>query len=264
MNLEKLTEEVIELAKQVGGFIREEAQKFNSESIEYKGYNNLVSYVDKTAEEKIVARLSELLPEAGFITEEETINKTGEVYNWIVDPLDGTTNFIHGLPIFSVSIALERNKQLVLGVVYEINMDECFYAWKDGGAYVNGKSIKVTKNTELNQTLLATGFPYYNFEKEAQYLNIVREFMMHSHGIRRMGSAAVDMAYVACGRFDGYFEYNINLYDIAAGVVIVREAGGTAFNFSGEDEFFGSREVIASNGIVGEAMKEVIQKHFYS
>ena len=264
MNLEKLTEEVIELAKQVGGFIREEAQKFNSESIEYKGYNNLVSYVDKTAEEKIVARLSELLSEAGFITEEETINKTGEVYNWIVDPLDGTTNFIHGLPIFSVSIALEQNKQLVLGVVYEINMDECFYAWKDGGAYVNGKPIKVTKNTELNQTLLATGFPYYNFEKEAQYLNIVREFMMHSHGIRRMGSAAVDMAYVACGRFDGYFEYNINLYDIAAGVVIVREAGGTAVNFSGEDEFFVSREVIASNGLVGEAMKEVIQKHFYS
>lgn len=262
MNLETLTTDVIELAKQVGGFIRDEARKFNSESIEYKGYNNLVSYVDKTAEEKIVARLSQLLPEAGYITEEETINKTGEVYNWIVDPLDGTTNFIHGLPIFSVSIALERNKELVLGVVYEINLDECFYAWKDGGAFVNGKKIQVTKNTEFNQTLLATGFPYYNFEKENQYLNVVREFMQQCHGIRRMGSAAVDMAYVACGRFDGYFEYNINLYDIAAGAVIVREAGGTAFNFSGEDEFLSSREMIASNGKVGEAMKEVIQKYF--
>lgn len=262
MNLQDLTTEVIELAKAVGGFIREEAQKFDAESIEYKGYNDLVSYVDKTAEEKIVAKLSQLLPEAGFITEEKTINKTGEVYNWIVDPLDGTTNFIHGLPIFSVSIALEQNKELVLGVVYEINLNECFYAWKDGGAYVNGKKIKVTKSTELSQTLLATGFPYYNFEKETQYLNVVREFMQQSHGIRRMGSAAVDMAYVACGRFDGYFEYNINLYDIAAGVVIVREAGGTAFNFAGGDEFFNSREVIASNGLVGEKMLEVIQKEF--
>ncbi|WP_207427339.1 inositol monophosphatase family protein [Pedobacter sp. SYSU D00535] len=264
MNLEHLTKEVIELAKEVGGFIRNEAANFSGDSIEFKGYNNLVSYVDKTAEEKIVARLSELLPEAGYITEEETINKTGEVYNWIVDPLDGTTNFIHGLPIFSVSIALEQNKELVLGVVYEINLDECFYAWKDGGSYVNGKPIKVTAHTELSQTLLATGFPYFNFEKENQYLNVVRELMQKCHGIRRMGSAAVDMAYVACGRFDGYFEYNINLYDIAAGVVIVREAGGSAFNFSGEDEFFQSREVIASNGKVGEAMKEVIQRNFQS
>ncbi len=263
MNLEQLTSEVIKLAKQVGGFIREEASKFDSNSIEYKGYNNLVSYVDKTAEEKIVARLSELLPEAGFITEEETINKTGDVFNWIVDPLDGTTNFIHRLPIFSVSIALEQNKELVLGVVYEINLDECFYAWQDGGAYLNGKRIGVSPFTELSQTLLATGFPYFNFEKEQRYLNIVSELMQKCHGIRRMGSAAVDMAYVACGRFDGYFEYNINLYDIAAGVVIVREAGGSACNFSGGNEFYRSREIIASNGKIGESMKQVIQKHFF-
>ncbi|MBC8051794.1 MAG: inositol monophosphatase [Sphingobacteriaceae bacterium] len=263
MNLEELSKEVIALSKEVGAFIREEAQRFNISDIEYKGHSNLVSYVDKTAEEKIVKRLVELLPEAGFITEEETINKTGEVYNWIVDPLDGTTNFIHGLPCFSVSIALEQNKELVLGVVYEINLDECFYAWKGGGAYVNGKPIKVSPHNELSKTLIATGFPYYNFDKEDQYLNIVRELMRQCHGIRRMGSAAVDMAYVACGRFDAYFEYNINLYDIAAGAVIVREAGGTAFNFSGEDEFFKSREMIASNGKIGEEMKEVIQRNFF-
>jgi myo-inositol-1(or 4)-monophosphatase len=219
--------------------------------------------VDKTAEEKIVKRLLELLPEAGFITEEETINKTGAIYNWIVDPLDGTTNFIHGLPLYSVSIALEQNKDLILGVVYEVNLDECFYAWKDGGAYVNGEPIEVSPHSKLSDTLIATGFPYFNFEKEAQYLDIVRELMQQCHGVRRMGSAAVDMAYVACGRFDAYFEYNINLYDIAAGAVIVREAGGTAFNFSGGDEFFHSREMIASNGKVGEEMKEIIQNHFY-
>lgn len=263
MNLELLTKEVINLSKEVGAFIREEAKKFKISDIEYKGHSDMVSYVDKTAEEKIVKKLVELLPEAGFITEEKTINKTGEVFNWIVDPLDGTTNFIHGLPVYSVSIALEQNKELVLGVVYEINLDECFYAWKDGGAYVNGTPIKVSPHTELSSTLIATGFPYYNFEKEAQYLNIVRELMQQCHGIRRMGSAAVDMAYVACGRFDAYFEYNINLYDIAAGIVILREAGGTAFNFSGEDEFFIAREVIASNGKIGEAMKEIVQRNFF-
>ncbi|MBC7913327.1 MAG: inositol monophosphatase [Pyrinomonadaceae bacterium] len=263
MNLEDLTKQVITLSKEVGAFIKKEAANFKISDIEYKGHSDMVSYVDKTAEEKIVKRLVELLPEAGFITEEKTINKIGEVYNWIVDPLDGTTNFIHGLPIFSVSIALEKNKELILGVVYEINLDECFYAWKGGGAYVNGKSIKVSSHNELSKTLIATGFPYFNFEKEDQYLAIVKELMQQCHGIRRMGSAAVDMAYVACGRFDAYFEYNINLYDIAAGAVIVREAGGTAFNFSGEDEFFNSRQMIASNGKVGEVMKEIIQKHFF-
>jgi myo-inositol-1(or 4)-monophosphatase len=262
MNLETLSKEVIQLAKEVGSFIREEAKNFRIDDIEYKGKSDLVSYVDKTAEERIVKRLVELLPEAGFITEEQTINKTGEVYNWIVDPLDGTTNFIHGLPIYSVSIALEQHKELILGVVYEINLDECFYAWKGGGAYLNDRPIAVSPHQELSQTLIATGFPYKNFEKENQYLAIVREFMQQSHGLRRMGSAAVDMAYVACGRFDGYFEYNINLYDIAAGVVIVREAGGTAFNFSGGDEFLESREIIASNGKIAAAMKDVVQRNF--
>jgi myo-inositol-1(or 4)-monophosphatase len=262
MNLESLTQQVTELAKEVGAFIREEAKKFNISDIEYKGHSNLVSYVDKTAEEKIVKRLIELLPEAGFITEEETINKTGEVYNWIVDPLDGTTNFIHGLPVYSVSIALEENKELVLGVVYEINLNECFYGWKNGGAYLNGKAIQVSSHEELSQTLIATGFPYHQFDKEDEYLAIVKELMRQCHGVRRMGSAAVDMAYVACGRFDAYFEYNINLYDIAAGAVIVREAGGTAYNFSGEDEFFVSREMIAANGKIGDTMKDVIQRNF--
>jgi myo-inositol-1(or 4)-monophosphatase len=263
MNLENLTKEVIDLAKEVGAFLKDERKKFKLSDIEYKGHSNLVSYVDKAAEEKIVKRLLELLPQAGFITEEETINKTGEVYNWIVDPLDGTTNFIHGLPLYSVSIALEQNKELVIGVVFEVNLDECFYAWKDGGAYVNGESISVSPHSQLSDTLIATGFPYYNFEKETQYLNIVRELMQQCHGVRRMGSAAVDMAYVACGRFDAYFEYNINLYDIAAGAVIVREAGGSAFNFSGGDEFFHSREMIATNGKIADAMKDVVQKHFY-
>lgn len=262
MELKQLTKEVAGLAKETGEFIRKEQQKFLSRNIEYKGINNLVSYVDKTAEEQIVKKLSELLPEAGFITEEETINKTGEVYNWIVDPLDGTTNFIHGLPTYSVSIALEQNKELILGVVYEINRDECFTAWKNGGAFLNEKSIRVSEAATVEQSLIATGFPYYDFEKLEKYINVFRELTQTCHGLRRIGSAAVDMAYVACGRFEAYFEYNINLYDIAAGVVLVREAGGEAFNFKEENEFFTAREVIATNGKISKQLAGIIRKEF--
>ena len=262
MDLQHLTGDVAKLAREVGGFIREERKKFSLESVEHKGTNNLVSYVDKSAEEQIVKRLSELLPEAGFITEEETINKAGEVYNWIVDPLDGTTNFIHGLPTYSVSIALEQNKELVLGVVYEVNLDECFTAWKNGGAYLNGKPIKVSDAGTVEESLIATGFPYYDFEKLEKYMRVFTELTQKCHGLRRIGSAAVDMAYTACGRFEAYFEYNINLYDIAAGIVLVREAGGEAFNFKGEDELFVAREVIATNAKISKQLNGIIRKEF--
>lgn len=262
MDLQALTADVVALAKEAGSFIRTEAENFKPENIEFKGVNDLVSYVDKTSEKKIVARLAELLPEAGFITEEKTISKTGEVYNWIVDPLDGTTNFIHGIPAFSVSIALEQNKELVLGVVYEISRDECFYAWKSGGAFLNGKPISVSKTDSVQNSLIATGFPFYNFEKLEAYINLFRVMTQKCQGLRRIGSAAVDLAYTACGRFEAYYEYNINLYDIAAGIVLVREAGGEAFNFSGEDEFLNSREVIAANGKVGKPLLQLIQENF--
>lgn len=262
MNLEQLTGQVVDLAKSVGEFIRGEASRFDAANIEYKGLNDMVSYVDKGAEERIVAALSQYLPLAGFITEEQTINKIGDEYNWIVDPLDGTTNFIHGIPAFSISIALQQNDELVLGVVYEINRDECFYAWKDGGSYLNGKKISVTSNKTFSSSLLATGFPYYNFEKLERYINVFRELTQVSHGLRRIGSAAVDMAYVACGRFDGFFEYNLNSYDIAAGVILVREAGGKVTNFSGTAEVFEARELIAGNPYIAAELHRVICKHF--
>jgi len=262
MNLEHLTSQVVELAKSVGAFIREEASRFDAASIEYKGLNDMVSYVDKGAEEMIVAGLSNYLPSAGFVTEEQTINKVGEVYNWIVDPLDGTTNFIHGIPAYSISIALQMNDVLVVGVIYEINRDECFYAWKDGGSFMNGKKITVTDNKTFSSSLLATGFPYYNFEKLERYINVFRELTQVSHGLRRIGSAAVDLAYVACGRFDGFFEYNLNSYDIAAGVILVREAGGLVTNFSGTAEVFEARELIAGNPFIASELHAVISKHF--
>jgi len=259
---QQITNKIIDIAKQAGSFIREQRKIFDPAKIEYKGLNDLVSYVDKTAEEIIVTGLKEVLPEAGFITEEKTINRIGERFNWIIDPLDGTTNFIHGMPIFSVSIALKEYDELVAGVVYEVNMDECFYAWKDSAAYMNGHEIKVSNNPTLGTSLLATGFPYYDFTKQAAYIDLFAELMRNTHGIRRLGSAAVDLAYTACGRLEGYYEYNLNAWDVAAGILIVRQAGGTVVNFTGGDECINSRELVATNGKITGELLEMIQKHF--
>lgn len=254
MNLEILCSEVVALAKQAGKFIKTEAGKFNADRIEFKGLNDMVSYVDKTSEEMIVAKLQQLLPEAGFITEEKTVVKTASQYNWVIDPLDGTTNFIHGLPVYSVSIALKEYEELVLGVVYEINQDECFYAWKDAPAYLNGKEIHVSDKPTVADSLIATGFPYYNFEKADAYLNLFKDLMQSCQGLRRLGSAAVDLAYTACGRFDAYYEYNLNDYDMAAGIIIVKQAGGKVFDFSGGDNMLKTRDVIATNGKVSQEL----------
>jgi myo-inositol-1(or 4)-monophosphatase len=262
MDLQQLTNNVSQIAKEAGEFIRQQRKIFSADKIEIKGLNDLVSYVDKTAEEQIVAALSKVLPEAGFITEEKTINKTGERYNWIIDPLDGTTNFIHGLPVFSVSIALQEYDELVSGVVYEVNQDECFYAWKGSPAYLNGREIKVSDNKTLDKSLLATGFPYYNFDKQQGYIELFTELMKSCHGLRRLGSAAVDLAYTACGRFDGYYEYNLNPWDVAAGILIVRQAGGEVMNFKGGEECLNSRELLATNGLITNEVLSVIQKYF--
>jgi myo-inositol-1(or 4)-monophosphatase len=264
MNLADLCARLIPIAKEVGAFIRQEGLTFTHHQIEYKGLNDLVSYVDKTAEKKLVEALMLLLPEAGFITEEKTNQTVGDVYHWIIDPLDGTTNFIHGIPTYSISIALQQYDELVLGVVYEVNRDECFYAWKGGGAWLNGDRIYVSKAPKLENTLLATGFPYYDFKKKEPYLKVFQDMMEKCHGLRRIGSAAVDLAYVACGRFDGYFEYNLNAWDIAGGAVLVKEAGGDLFNFSGGDEVIRSREVVATNGLISKEMLSIITNHFKS
>jgi myo-inositol-1(or 4)-monophosphatase len=262
MQLEQLTSKVVELSKQAGDFIRQERKTFNADKIEYKGLNDLVSYVDKTAEGIIVEGLEKILPQAGFITEEQTKNKIADRYNWIIDPLDGTTNFIHGLPVFSVSIALKEYDELVMGVVYEINQDECFYAWKGAPAYLNGKEIKVSKAPTIADSLIATGFPYYDFTKQPQYIELFTYLMKNCHGLRRLGSAAVDLAYTAAGRFDAYYEYNLHAWDAAAGVVIVRQAGGQVVNFKGGDEVLDTRELLATNGKLTDEMLAAIEQYF--
>ncbi len=235
---------------------------FDADAIEFKGLNDLVSYVDKQAEKQLVRNLKKLIPEAGFTTEEETINSKGEHYNWIIDPLDGTTNFIHGIPTYAISIALYEDGQPIIGVVYEINRGEMFYTFKGGPAYLNGKEIRVSKREALANCLLATGFPYYQFEKQAEYMQLLSEMMQKCHGLRRIGSAAVDLAYVACGRFDAFFEYNLNAWDVAAGAYLVQQAGGNILNFTGGEEFIETREILATNGKIDQEMLDLMQKHF--
>lgn len=262
MNLEHITSEVSKLAVEVGAFIRQERKTFSLDKVEYKGgKSDLVSYVDKESERMIVTGLKKLIPDAGFITEEETTEQETKEYTWIIDPLDGTTNFVHGIPNYCVSIGLMQDGEIVSGVVYEVSNDECFYAWKNGGAYMNEKQIHVSPATDFGDIVLATGFPFYNFEKLDEYMRILNQLMKHTQGLRRMGSAAADMAYVACGRYGGYFEYNLNSYDIAAGVILVKEAGGTVTDFKGGNDFLFGREMAAGGGVHTDLM-ETIKKYW--
>jgi myo-inositol-1(or 4)-monophosphatase len=260
IDLLNILEQTKAVAKEAGDFIRNERLNFDLGKVEQKGLNDLVSYVDKETEKIIVERLSKILPEADFITEEGTAARDGKDYTWIIDPLDGTTNFIHGLPIFSVSIGLKYQEEIVLGVVYEINLDECFYAVKGKGAFCNGSPIRVSKAQNLEESLIATGFPYSAFSRIDDYLKILRVFMEKCHGIRRLGSAAVDLCYVACGRFDGFYEYDLKPYDVAAGIIIIQEAGGTVTDFNmGRNYLFGG-EVLASNNHIHHQFYSEIQK----
>lgn len=250
-----------EIARTVGKFMAEERKSFDASMIENKGLHDLVSYVDKESEKQIINQLSSLLPESGFIAEEGTSDKHGERFNWVIDPLDGTTNYIQGIPIYAVSIGLLDGDELVSGVVYEVGRDECFYAWKDGGAYLNGEPIHVSERGDIHDALLATGFPYNNFSKLDQYLEFLKWTMTEARGVRRLGSAATDMAYVACGRFDAFWEYDLKPWDVAAGTVIVKEAGGVVTDYKGGNDFLFGREIVASNKLIDKIILEKIKEY---
>ncbi|MBA3647079.1 MAG: inositol monophosphatase [Chitinophagales bacterium] len=258
MNLEAICKKAIEVALTAGKFIAAEKKKFKRSNIVEKGDRNLVSYVDLEAEKIIVNGLRPILPDADFITEEKTIVTGSESLRWIIDPLDGTTNFIHGVPVFCVSIALQQNNDLLIGVVYEINLDECFYAWRNGGAFLNGNKIAVTETNLLRNALTATGFPYEGFAEMDRYFLTLKSLFSNSRGVRRIGSAAIDLCYVACGRFDAFFEYNLNAWDVAGGALIVREAGGMVTDFSGGSNYIFGKEIIATNQKLYEAFKKEV------
>lgn len=260
IDLELLCSEVTQLSNQIGDFIRKEQLKFSTNKVETKGKNDFVSYVDKTAEQKIIFKLAELLPESGFIAEEGSSSKKGEIYNWIVDPLDGTTNFIHGVPCYAISIALMREKEIILGVIYEITLDECFYAWEGSKAFMNGKEIHVSTVSKLSDALLATGFPYYDYNRMDEYLDLFKYYMKNTHGLRRLGSAATDLAYVACGRFEGFYEYSLQPWDVAAGVFIVQQAGGKITDFNGGNNYIFGKELVAGNAVCFDEFLDTVQR----
>ncbi len=259
--LELLCQQTSLLVTSVADFIRGEVGKVTGEKIEVKSLNSLVSYVDKTAERMLVAGLSELLPGSTFLTEEETVEQTTGEFQWIIDPLDGTTNFLHQLPCFAVSVALRHREEIVLGIVYEVNRHECFSAWKDGGAWLNGQRIRTSAIIGLADSLVATGFPYREFDTMHRYIAILQDLMKSTRGLRRYGAAAVDLAYVSCGRFDSFFEYGLAAWDVAAGVLLVQEAGGKVSDFGGGDDYlFGGRLLAAAPGVF-EEMLELMKRH---
>jgi myo-inositol-1(or 4)-monophosphatase len=259
-NYKNLCLQVCEIARESGKIMAEERKNFDPLKVENKGLHDLVSYVDKESEIRIIKALQSLLPESGFIAEEGTSDKTGEQYNWVIDPLDGTTNYIQGVPVYCVSIALMDNNEPVLGVVYEVGQQECFYAWKGGGAYLNGQPIRVAESADMHEAFLATGFPYSNFDQIESYLLFLQWAMKNSRGVRRLGSAAADLAYVACGRFDAFWEYDLKPWDVAAGVVLVQEAGGKVFDFQGGDDYIFGKSIMASNPSIDQIILAKIKE----
>ncbi len=260
MELKDISSAVIDLVKKTGIFIENAGKDKQNISVESKGKHNYVTQIDKQAEEKLVEGLLLILPEAGFIAEEGTSEKKGERYNWIIDPIDGTTNFIHGLPPFAVSVALMDNQEIVIGVIYEVGLKECFYTWKDAPAYMNGKEIRVSETKKVTDSLIATGFPYTDYDKLDQFMITFEYFMRNSRGLRRLGSAATDIAYVACGRLDGFYEYGLNAWDVAAGVLLVKQAGGKVSDFAGGEDFLFGREIITTNADIFDEFQPEIDK----
>ncbi len=262
-DLQSLTTHTVAAVRETAAFIRSEMGKVSAGQIEEKHLNGLVSYVDRTAEEMLVESLGRLLPEATFLTEEATVeNRAGDL-QWIIDPLDGTTNFLYGVPHFSVSVGLKVGDQLQVGVVHHVPADECFWAWRDGGAWCNGEAIRASSRSHMRQALVATGFPYHNFDRAQGWFAALRRFMEQGRGARRFGSAALDLAYVACGRFDIFFEYGLNAWDVAGGALLVHEAGGRVCDFKGGNDFVSGAELLAAAPGVFDAAFAIIEQSFY-
>jgi myo-inositol-1(or 4)-monophosphatase len=229
--------------------------------IEYKGDADLVTAADRKSEALIRERIQQTWPGHDVLGEEEGLRDTGSEYRWYVDPLDGTTNFAHGFPVFCVSMAVQRKDAMIAGVVYDPTRDEIFAAERGKGATLNDRSIHVSQTNLLKESLVGTGFPSHKRHKNPN-IYFYHQITLRSHGVRRAGSAALDLCYVACGRMDGFWEFNLNPWDTAAGVLVVEEAGGVASNFKGGPFELNSRETLASNGVIQDELIREFQAIF--
>ncbi len=262
MNLNTILPTVISIAKEAGQFLTSELKNISQSDIESKAEHDFVTYVDKASEKFLIKELSKVLPEAAFVAEESQSQQKTNRFCWIVDPLDGTTNFIHGLPAYCVSIALTDNNQEILGVIYEPNLNECFSAHTESGAFLNDKPMHVSETLKVFDSFIATGFPSRDYSRLEEYMQLFRRLLFDTQGIRRLGSAALDMAYVACGRFDAFYEYGLCAWDVAAGSLLVKQAGGKVSDFSGGNNYLYGKELLCSNGWMQEEMLGLLETYF--
>jgi len=257
--LTNIFQTVLIAAQSAGQFIMENVNK--AIKINFKGRVNVVTDIDRGAEEIIISMIRESFPDHHILAEETPAINTSSPFKWIIDPLDGTTNFIHGLPIFAVSIAVEFDGEIIVGVVYDPTRNELFSAIKNAGAFLNEKQIKVSQIKTLSESLTATGFPYETDSVFENNMEIFRAVYRKCQGVRRAGSAALDVCYVAAGRFDGFWEFGLNPWDVSAGALIVQEAGGQVGDYNGMK--FSSdnvSQIIASNGKIHSELLTIIQK----
>jgi myo-inositol-1(or 4)-monophosphatase len=247
-----------EVAREAGKFLMNHLHR--GFTVARKGEINLVTEIDVAAEKLIVSRLTSAFPDHTVLAEEMHAQTARGAVTWIIDPLDGTTNYAHGFPVFSVSIGLEVEGIIEWGIVYNPNLEEVFTARRKGGAFLNGEPIQVSKTESLDASLLATGFPYDIRTSARNNLDYFRAFALHAQGVRRAGSAALDLCYVAAARFDGFWELSLNPWDCAAGYLMVREAGGKVTNWRGEFGSIYERECLATNSLIHEQMLTVLHE----
>ncbi|MCS6789558.1 MAG: inositol monophosphatase [Bacteroidia bacterium] len=251
---------LLRLVREVGDYLREEFYRFDRRATEYKTARDPVSYVDRTAENMLQERCMRLLPEAGFILEESGSSDLNKPLLWVIDPLDGTKNFVHGIPLFGISVALLVEKKPVAGVVYSVMQDEAFWAVRGNGAFREKERIYVREVEDPDKVLVVTGFTYRDKARSEKYFIALNEVMRRFGGLRRLGSAALDLAYVAAGRMDVFFEMDLNPWDVAAGSLLVEEAGGKVTTFTGESDFLWGNEILAGSPWGHEALRQVLQE----
>ena len=260
LDLEQLTADVCRIATAAGHFLKEERKNFRRESVIEKCTHDYVSYVDKESERRLVTELSALLPEAGFIAEEGSATYNDEPYCWVIDPLDGTTNYIHDNAPYCVSIALRSRDELLLGVVYEVCRDECFYAWKGGKAWLNGEPLHIYDIDYVTHAFLIVELPYNDAAYKQIAMHLLDDLYGKAGAIRMNGSAAAAICYVAAGRFDGWLEAFIGKWDYSAAALIVLEAGGEVTDFYGSRDFMEGHHIIATNGHLHAYLQDLVKE----